>query len=73
MEEMRRCYTESRMEEMRRYYTVSETASLLRCHEETIRRRVRRGEIPVRRVGDGRHSLIRISAEWLENTDERAG
>jgi len=59
--------------EIRSYYTVSEASRLLRCHEETIRRRVRRGEIPVRRVGNGPHSLIRISAEWFEKSDERAG
>ena len=32
-------------------YTVSETAELLGCHEKSLRRWIRAGQFPVRRIG----------------------
>jgi excisionase family DNA binding protein len=46
--------------------TVDEVAALLRCSGETVRRRIRDGEIPARRLGSAAHAPIRISRSELE-------
>jgi excisionase family DNA binding protein len=46
------------------FLTVAETANLLRCSEPTVRRRIRAGEIPAVKLGEGR-SAIRIDAGEL--------
>ncbi len=43
-------------------YTVAEAAKMLRVHEDTIRRRIRAGEIEVFRIG----RQIRIRKEVLD-------
>ena len=52
--------------------TVSEVAERLRCSEPTVRRRIRDGQIPAVKLGQGR-SVIRIDAaelaDWLYRKD----
>jgi excisionase family DNA binding protein len=52
--------------------TVAEVAERLRCSEPTVRRRIRAGEIPAVKLGQGR-SAIRIDAaelaDWLYRED----
>ena len=51
--------------------TVSEVALLLRCSEESVRRKIRRGGLPAFHLG-ARGSAIRIPrhqlVEWLRGT-----
>jgi excisionase family DNA binding protein len=44
--------------------TVTEVAERLRCSEPTVRRRIRDGQIPAVKLGQGR-SVIRIDADEL--------
>jgi excisionase family DNA binding protein len=57
------------------FLTVAETANLLRCSEPTVRRRIRAGEIPAVKLGEGR-SAIRIDAGelayWLYQREDNA-
>jgi excisionase family DNA binding protein len=48
------------------FLTVAEVAERLRCSEPTIRRRIRAGEIPAVKLGQGR-SVIRVDAAELED------
>jgi excisionase family DNA binding protein len=53
--------------------TVAEVAGRLRCSEPTVRRRIRAGEIPAVKLGQGR-SAIRVDAaeldDWLYQAKE---
>jgi excisionase family DNA binding protein len=45
--------------------TVAEVAERLRCSEPTVRRRIRDGELPAHRLGEGR-SALRVRENELE-------
>ena len=52
------------------FYTVYEAAAILDCHIDTLRRSIREGKIPVKRISSDkrRHGFIRIPASWLRET-----
>jgi excisionase family DNA binding protein len=50
---------------VRHLLTVAEAARRLRLSEKTVRRRIRAGELPALRLGDGRAPL-RVSADELD-------
>lgn len=50
------------------FYTVREAATLLRITPGALLRAIRRGRVPVKRIGRGRNSIIRIPHEWLMET-----
>jgi excisionase family DNA binding protein len=54
--------------------TVGEVAQLLRCSEETVRRRIREGSLPAYHLG-APGSAIRIPRaellRWLRGTEDR--
>jgi excisionase family DNA binding protein len=50
------------------YLTLNEGAALLRCHPQTLRAMLERGDIPYRRIGVGKKAAdIRISRAALEH------
>jgi excisionase family DNA binding protein len=55
----------TKAEHMSGLLTVAEVAEWLRCSEPTVRRRIRTGEIPAVKLGQGR-SAIRISRQALD-------
>jgi excisionase family DNA binding protein len=50
------------------FYTVREAAALLRVTPDALRRAIRRGRVPVKRIGRGQNSIIRVPADWLMET-----
>ena len=60
------------------FLTVGETARLLRCSEQTVRRRIREGELPAAKLGSGRNSAVRVPRAaigawlWSRGDEERA-
>ena len=53
------------------YYTIDEAAKILDCHVDTLRRAIREGKIPVKRLsGKKRHGFIRIPAFWVRETTQ---
>jgi excisionase family DNA binding protein len=46
--------------------TVQEAADLLRVHHQTVRRRIRAGDLPAFRLGADPHSELRIKRGDLE-------
>jgi len=51
------------------FYTIDEVATILDCHVDTLRRAIREGRIPVKRISEKkRHGFIRIPANWIRET-----
>lgn len=46
--------------------TVHEVAELLRCSEDTVRRRIGSGELPAVRTGTGPRTPLRVKATVLD-------
>jgi len=48
------------------YLSVAEVAAELGCSEPTVRRRIRTGELPPVKLGEGRNSAVRVPRAGLE-------
>ena len=48
------------------YLSVAEVAAELGCSEPTVRRRIRTGELPAVKLGEGRNSAVRVPRAGLE-------